>query len=82
MALIMIFLGSCLGLFVGGLQVSFQDASLGHAFLTYLMFALGFPAVTGTLVWLISSLRIVSRPTTYSIRSTPETDAAMDYKEA
>ncbi|MGX9351136.1 hypothetical protein ACS3QZ_08040 [Shimia sp. W99] len=60
MALILIFVGSFIGIIVATIQMLFQDATLWQGLVTYMTFSLGFPLLTGLLTWGLSGLRTPS----------------------
>ncbi|WP_197915597.1 hypothetical protein [Thiosulfatihalobacter marinus] len=51
MALILIFIGSFIGIVTAAVQMLFQDVGFWQGLGTYLAFSFGFPAATGLLVW-------------------------------
>ncbi|MEP2531917.1 hypothetical protein [Shimia sp.] len=57
MALILIFVGSFIGIVVATIQVLFQDATILHGILTYMTFSLGFPFLSGLMIWGLNGLR-------------------------
>lgn len=57
MALILIFVGSFIGIIVATIQMLFQDASFWQGATTYLVFSFGFPTLTGLLAWGLYGLR-------------------------
>ena len=57
MALILIFVGSFIGIIAATIQMLFQDVSFWQGLMTYMTFSLGFPFVTGLLAWGLSGLR-------------------------
>ncbi len=61
MALILIFIGSFIGIVAATVQMLFQDAGLWQGLGTYLAFSFGFPVVTGLLLWSLHSLRPAPR---------------------